>query len=191
MTNGDQEKNERQREIALKNLKASSLTDLASVYLVNSSGKYGEAGDSAVELYKYFPAMNSGAKIYDIESGTEVDLIRNSLLGSRQDGKRYTGNVSEFKIIKDCAGIVQESLATVKPQDVLELTGSGAEVKSAYKDKFIHELLNGSEEEKEIAGKIIGIYLQYMTDKKVSEALNERTKSSKGSLEKILTEPAP
>lgn len=187
--NNPEEIRKAQREVALKNLGASHLTDLAGAYFVNSSGAYGEAGDSAVEAHKYFPALNSGGKFYDFESGKEVDLMRNSLLGSRQDGRRYSGNVSEFGIIKNSASIVQESLARVKLKDVLELVGSGKEVKGDYKDKYVSDLLNGDDGAKSIAKQVMGSYIQYFTDVKVSEALGENSKSVVGNLEKILTEP--
>ncbi|KHO55061.1 MAG: hypothetical protein QT10_C0007G0047 [archaeon GW2011_AR19] len=71
-----EEAKERIRKIALKNLKAGNLMNLASAFLVEESGGYGEAGGSAVEKFKYLPSFNSGLKNYDLESGEENDLFR-------------------------------------------------------------------------------------------------------------------
>ena len=195
MTNESNERKEmtaeekgRLRVVALKNLNSKGLTDLAASYFVNQSGAYGEAGDSAVEQFKYLPAVNYGAKSYDFESGDEVDMITNSLLGSRQDGKRYTGTLSEFKVMKDCATMVQRSLGMIKIKDILELTGSDIDVKENYKDKYFSDLFEGSNEDKKIANQIIGDYMKYFATIKVLEALGESANNSKGNLEKILTE---
>ncbi len=201
MTNNNEQK-EKAREVALKNLAEAPLMDLATAYFVEKTGQYGEAGSSAIEKFKYFPAMNSGAKVYDFETGKEVNVMQNALLGSRQDGKRYSGNISEYKIIESCAKIMNQSLDRVKVQDILELIGSDEEVADAYKDKYLSDLVpQVSQEEfeklpenekKEIAkseevyGKIISGYVQYLTGTKVSEALGERTNAVKGGLEKML-----
>lgn len=178
---------EEYRKVALKNLAENKLTDLAAAYLVEKNGQYGDAIGSAIEQYKYFPAINSGAKVYDFKTGEEVDIMKNALLGSRQDGKRYTGNISEYNIIKDCAQIIQESLMGVKIQDVLELIGSDKEVIKNYKDKYLSDLAESKEDEdKEVFETVLNGYMQYLTDTKVSESLNNRTNAIKGGLEKIL-----
>lgn len=202
MTKDLEKQKENAREVALKNLAEAPLMDLASAYFVEKSGQYGEAGNSAIEEFKYLPAMNSGAKVYDFKTGKEVNVMQNALLGSRQDGKRYTGSVSEHKIIESCANIMQESLDRIKVQDVLELIGSDEKVADDYKDKYLSDLVpKVSQEEfdklpenekKEIAksqefyGKIIAGYTQYLTGTKVSEALDEGTNAVKGGLEKML-----
>ena len=205
MTNKEltpEEQKVQQRDVALKNLVEVPFMDLASAYFVEDSGQYGEAGSSAVEKFKYFPAMNSGAKVYDFETGEEVDLMRNALLGSRKKGKRYSGSVSEDQIIESCAKIMQESLEKIKVQDVLDLIGSEKKVADNYKDKYLSDLVPQvtqeefdklpENEKKEIAksqefyGKIISGYTQYLTGTKVTEALGEQTNSVKGGLEKML-----
>ncbi len=111
MTNPKQkeieEAKERIRKIALKNLKAGNLMNLASAFLVEESKEYGEAGSSAVEQFKYFPSFNAGLKNYDLKSGEENDLFKESILASRQGNKRYSGNISEYGIMQSCAGIMQ------------------------------------------------------------------------------------
>ena len=175
------EQKERVRELALRNLASTQLTDLAAAYFVDKSGQYGEAGNSAIEQFKYFPAIQSpdGSK-----------LITESLLGSRQDGKRYSGNVSEYNIISDAAKTIQRSLGGIFVEDMLNLINSQREIKQEYENKYLSDLFNSkNQEEKELAGKLFGDYMQYLTDSKVSEALGERASTIKSGLEEILTEP--
>lgn len=194
---------EKERKVALKNLAEAPLMDLATAYFVEKTGQYGEAGSSAIEEFKYFPAMNSGAKVYDFETGKEVNVIQDALLGSRQDDKRYTGSVSEHRIIKSCAKIMEQSLERIKVQDILELIDSDEKVADAYKDKYLSELSPQVTQEEfdklpenekkeinkaqEIYGKVMAGYVQYLTGTKVSEALEEKTKAVKGGLEGLLT----
>ncbi len=196
------EERKEQREVALKNLAEAPLMDLATAYFVDENGQYGEAGNSAIEKFKYFPAMNSGAKVYDFDTGNKVNLMQNALLGSRKKGKRYTGNVSESEIMESCANIVEQSLERIKVQDILELIGSEEKVANGYQDKYLSDLVPQvtqeeydklpEKEKKEITksqefyGKVIAGYTQYLTDTKVSEAFGERTNAIKGGLEKML-----
>ena len=48
-----EEQREQEREVALKNLAETSFMDLATAYLVDKDGQYGEAGNSAIEKFKY------------------------------------------------------------------------------------------------------------------------------------------
>lgn len=172
------EQRKQMRDVALKNLNEAPLMDLAAAYLAEKSGQYGEAGNSAIEQFKYLPA---------IQSSEGSKLMSNSILESRQDGKRYTGNVSEYKIIESCAKIMQESLGAITIQDVLGLIGSDITVNENYKDKYLFDLANSeNEKDKEIFQQVMGNYMQYLTDTKVSEALKERVKFTRGGLEEIL-----
>ncbi len=181
LTKEELEKMEQQREISLKNLKSKTLNDLAVAYYTNKDNLYGEAGNSAVEAHKYFPALQS-------KDGAE--LLTSYLTQSRQDGKRYTGNVSEYNLINNSAKIIQQSLFSIKFNDILELLGIEKRIKKDYDNKYLFELAESKDEEiqKMLSGVVNG-YVQYMTDKGVSEALGERTKGIKKSLESILTEP--
>lgn len=178
------------REIALKNLGSNNLINLAVAYLVHRSGQFGEAGDSAVEQYKYLPAFEGGAQSHDFESGEKHDLIRRSILDSREDGERYSGHVSEKEIIKSAAATIQRSLSYVKVQDVLDLIGSEMRVKGEYRDKYLSELAESeNKEDKKVYEMVTGGYITYLTTKNVSEAFDERTKDTRKGLEKILCEP--
>ena len=205
-----EEMKERIREIALKNLKAENLMNLASSFLVEESGVYGEAGGSAVEQFKYFPSFNSNLKNYNLKDGEEKNLFRDSLLASRQGagngkpGKRYSGSFKEYDIMQSCAKIMQESLDKIKISDLYsELMGGSKKVKGDLKDLYIGELKPQisqeefsklSEDKKkslqkgmELYETLIGTYQTYLTDKAVSESLGERKKSIIKNLENILT----
>src|SRR3989344_4229615 len=105
-----EEAKERIRKIALKNLKAGNLMNLASAFLVHKSKAYGQGGDSAVHEFKYWPSCNSNLKAQNLESGEEENLFKNVILKSREEDEIYSGNVSELGIMKDRAGIMRESL---------------------------------------------------------------------------------
>ena len=136
-----EEAKERIRKIALKNLKAGNLMNLASAFLVNESGQYGEAGDSAVEEFKYFPSFNSNLKAQNLESEKEYNIFENAIRNSRQSNKRYSGNISEYGIMQDCAEIMQNSLNQIKISDLYsELMGGSKKVKGELKDVYLGEL---------------------------------------------------
>jgi len=179
MEKGNTEEAKRQgtREIALKNLK-SLLGDLAVAYYVNKSKQYGEAGNSAVDQYIYAPALRSGA-------GQEI--LHSAIMQSREEGEPYSGSVSEHKIIKTAAGIIQESLSNVKVQDILDLMGK-SEANVNYKEAYISDLVNSEDKEaKEFVGKLLNIYQSWNVDAIVSKALKKRSEAVKGGLEEILS----
>ncbi len=176
------EMNENLRELAKYNLSSKGLMGMATTHLVDSSGQYGEAGNSAVEQFTYMPAFDSGAYTKDPETGKEVNVIQNAIMASRQEGgKRYSGNVSEYKIMEQCAGIMQNSLANLKVQDVLEMSGSKEKVSEKYKNKYVKEL------DKKEAEQIMGIYMTQLTDNTVAYSLNERSKQYSKGLEGIVS----
>jgi hypothetical protein len=189
------------RDIALKNLKAANLMNVAASYLVLKSKEvYGSAGKSAMDQFKYSPAFNSGTKAYNAK-GEEYDVVRNSILASREDGEMGTGNVSEMKIMKDCAAIMQESLNAVKISDIMGLMGSRVNVQDAYvgslmpqiskeeASKLSKEQKEGLQKSMEIYQSLIGGYQTYLTQTKVSEALSESAKQIPKGLEAILKAP--
>lgn len=185
-----EEQKKKMREIALKNLKESNLLDLAIVYFANSEDSgYGRVDNDSVDEFLYGPAIGSGAKAYNFESGEEFDLVYNSLLGSRQDGKRYSGQVSEYDIIKTSASIMQNSLGVLKVEDVMSLFESDVKIKDIYKDKYLSDLAESkNKEEQETAQKLIGGYISYITAQGVSKSLEKRAEKIKGGLEKIVME---
>lgn len=180
-------KREKRRYVALKNLKEKPLLNLATAYIAQTKDSgFGETDNASVEEFLYFPALNSGTNFYN-ESGGKSDLIRNSLLSSRQDGRRYSGQVSEYNIINKSASIIQDSLTAIKVSDVMDLMGSKVSVDKKYSDKYVSDLLESKDEkDKEYATKLIGGYLQYLSTKGVSNALNQRANSLKGGLEELV-----
>lgn len=181
------EAKEKKRVIALRNLTEQALQNLALAYFTNESKEFGEADNSAVEQFKYMPAINGSAKYYNPKTGEESNILIDSLLSSRQGGKRYTGNVSEYKIIQDAAAIMQESLANIRVGDVLNLTGSDA--KSKYSEMYLADLMHSGEEGKKLAQNIMGIYSTYFVSNGISDAYSQSAKAAKKGLESILTEP--
>ncbi|MBI2003893.1 hypothetical protein HYS72_00310 [Candidatus Pacearchaeota archaeon] len=203
------EAKERMRKIALKNLKALNLMNLASAFLVEESGAYGEGGGSAVEQFKYFPSFNSALKGYDLKSGEERNLFTNSLLASRQGagngkpGKRYSGNLSEYGMMQECSEIMQASLNQIKVSDLYsELMGGSKTLPKEMGDKYIGELrpqITQAELDKltddkkkifqenaKIYKVLTDSYETYLTDKIVSESLGERKAQNLKGLEEIL-----
>lgn len=180
---------ERQREIALYNLKSESIQGLTAAFYAEDSKGYGDVPGDAVDNFIYAPAISSGPNFREYESGEKVDLIRNSLLGSRGGGKRYSGQISEYRIIENAMNITQEALTKVKIKDIKELINYDGDISEAYREKYLSELMESDkDEDKEIAGKLITAYINYLETTKVAEALNKRAEAISGSLERILTE---
>ena len=173
-----QREKEEKRNIALDNLRSNEISDLAVAYFIEKSGQYGEGVSSAYENFKYIPAMQGNEK-----------HVLNSLLSSRQDGRRYSGNVSEYKIIQDSAEIIQGSILNVKINDILELMGSSIKLGKKYEEKYISDIAKSeNKEDKETLNLVIGGYIQYLSDKKISEAISLRAKRTKSGLEEMLME---
>ena len=180
---------ERQREIALYNLKDESIQNLTAAFYTENSKAYGDVPEDAVDNFIYAPAISSGPNFREYESGKKVDLIRNSLLGSREGGRRYSGQISEYSVIENAMKITQEALTKVKVEDVKELINYDGDIPEAYKEKYISELIESDKkEDKEIAVTLIAAYIKYLGTTKVAEALNKRAEVVSGSLEQILTE---
>ena len=188
-----EETKENMRVNALKNLRESNLKNLAIAYFTQLNKNYGENDNSAVEESLYFPALNSGTSYYNLESGEESDLLRDSLLNSRQDRKRYSGQVSEYETIKKSAAVIQQSLGAIKVQDLMDLIESKVKIKEDYKDKYIHGLANFDKkdeeeltEEDKFVMKLIKGYTDYITLQGVSESLGKRAENIKGGLEELV-----
>ena len=155
---------EDKRKTAIANLNSSTLTDLASAYFVEENKQYGEAGNSAIEKFKYMPALMS-------EEGSK--LVMGSLMSSKQGTRRYSENVNAYQLISNAASIIQESLMNLQVSDITS-------------DKKYSG--NISELDDEAKGELIGMYQNYLTDKKVSEAFALRAEAIKeqGKLEDIV-----
>ena len=184
-----QKEKEKFRKYALKNLQESKLSGLATAYLVNKEDSgYGKVDNDSVEQFLYGPTIGSGVKAHDLESGEKFDLVYNSLLGSRQDGKRYSGQVSEHEILKTSANIIHGSVASLKVGDIMNLLDrSYVQIKDKYKDKYISDLTQSeNEEDKKVAQILEKGYIDYITVRNVSGALDKRAESLSGGLEELV-----
>ena len=188
------EARESMRKIGLKNLESEALRKLAITYIAQNNNAYGEAGNSDVEKFSYWPVMNGDAKAYDFNSGEEYSLRQRAIMGSRQDGRRYSGNVTEHGTIQNAVDIIQTSLQRVKIRDVYELLGSDNKIKAKidqnplFKNKYISELLESDDEaSKKFAEIVISGYLQYITKEEVEKALKFGREELKSGLEKLAT----
>jgi len=160
---------EGKRKAALINLKG-NIGNLAAVYLINKSKKFGDAVGEAVEHFIYNPSLS-------------LDELRSGLLSSRQDGERYTGTVSEYQILQNAAGIMQQSLPYLKLNDFYELMGSKGKGKEG--EMYLSEM----PEEK--VKQVVGMYQSYLMFSRASKATGEVSKQIPKDLEKILTEEEP
>ena len=148
MTNGTSkekeiaEAREKTRGYALQNLKAANLSNLAVAYGAQSKDSgFGETDNAAVEQFLYRPSIK-GSDAYNLQTGEKSDLVYGSLLSSRQDGRRYSGQVSEYGMLQRAASITQESLLSVKVSDVMEIIGSKVPVKKDTKVDTLLTCLN-------------------------------------------------
>ena len=171
------------REVALKNLRAKPLMDLAAAYLVEQ-GDFGDSGNSAVDQFVYQPALGKSTNYTDFATGEQRSLIIGPMLESRRGGKRYTGSVDEAQIIEQAAAIQQESLMGVKVSDAMNLIG--AKYSGEHEDKYIRELAEGNEEEQNLFKAVIGNYGGNFADDAVSRGLSARVKARIGGLERSL-----
>ncbi|MEK6812366.1 MAG: hypothetical protein AABX76_02300 [Nanoarchaeota archaeon] len=193
MTNGTSkekeiaEAREKTRGYALQNLKAANLSNLAVAYGAQSKDSgFGETDNAAVEQFLYRPSIK-GSDAYNLQTGEKSDLVYGSLLSSRQDGRRYSGQVSEYGMLQRAASITQESLLSVKVSDVMEIIGSKVPVKKGYEGRYIADLLESkNKEDQEVANAIVGMYMGYITTTGVSKSLGMRAQAIKGGLEKLV-----
>ena len=176
------------REISLKNLKAQNLSNLAVAYFAQSKkGGYGERDNSAVEKHLYLPAISSGLKFHNPENGEEEDLMTSELMSSREDGERYSGNISEKGLMKKSASIIQDSLGGIRVKDMMELIGSKIPIDDSYKGRYLVELANSpNEEDKKVYETLVGGYMNYITSKGVSESLEKDSKQIRKNLEGLV-----
>ena len=171
------EQREGMRKVAFDNLRNPQITSLAAIYLIDKTGQYGDAVNSAMEQYKYIPS---------IQGSDGSSLIGNALLRSREDGMRYSGSVTERSLIKNCAQILQESLLSLKISDIPLLLGLNGEIATNH-NIYLSDLASSEkEEDQKLLQNLIGSYQAYLIDKKASEALEARSKAVGKNLESLL-----
>lgn len=177
MTDQDnQNPKEESRKIALINLKDKGMQALATAGFVENSTVEGENDKIAVDQFKYFPAMTSPSK----QIG---QLVYGGLLGSRQGGKRYSGNLSEIGMIQKASGIYAGSLGAIKVGDLMKLAGSKKDVPED-KDKYVSDLEKADREE------ILGMYMARFTGTQVAEARSAMADEALKGLEETVLNPS-
>ena len=181
------EDREEQREIALKNLGADSLRDLAVAYFVTKGKDYGESDNDVIESHLYLPSMSSDVEVHG-PNGTSQGLVMNALLGSREkDGGRYSGSVSESGIIKTAGNIILQSLGSLTVRDVLDLMNYKGALEGVNDGSYLSDLIESGEDDEKAAQILVGAYRSYLTNKGLSSAYGQRADAVSGSLEGILS----
>ena len=182
---------EKRREIALRNLKAENLSNLAVAYITQTEQSgFGGVDNESVEEFLYAPSLKK-ADAHDLESGKEFSIVYDSLRGSRKEGRRYSGQVSEYGIIETAAAITKESLESIKVEDLIGLLGSKLNVKTAYQGKYLSDLTEKIGEkgrEQELGKTLISGYLTHLTTQGVSKALGLRANELRSGLEMLVGE---
>lgn len=170
------------RESALATLKT-GLVNYAATFYINQTPKdkahpYGEAVASAVDEYIYIPTLRS-------KEGSE--LIADTLISSRKNGRRYSGNLSEEAILEGSAQAVQEALANITVEDAYRLMGSKEKIRKNLAGVYIGDLLASKDKEtKEFGETVFNTYLSNLADNKASEALQARPKARLKGLEELV-----
>lgn len=178
MTDNEQSKKGK-RKVALKNI-ASPLMTYAATYFANQENAYGVSGNSAMDLFKYQPALKS-------EDGSA--LITDSLLGSRVNGESLTGNINEKEIVYKASQAIQESFKNLTVKDVLELTKSEKKINPKYNGKYLSDLaISKDKNDQELFSELFTGLIGYYTDKNVAEALTLRTNAIQGGLEEKIAQ---
>lgn len=168
------------REQALTVLKDSGVSGLSAAYLVGED--YGPVGTRAVHNFKYIPALTEPTKPVS-------QMITNGLLSSRQDGKYYTGNLSEFQLIKGATDLRNQALGAVTIQDVYELAGSKEKAPAKYADMTLAKLSESEDEtDKKFYDKLTKTYALAFRHGSVEESLGAERKAAVGGLEKEVSE---
>lgn len=194
----------KQRDYALKNLEA-NLVDVGTSYFVYKNKSYGNETNAEIRNYKYFPAFKSGLKAYD-ENGEEYDIMQKLLLESGEEDELYSGDISEKKIMKECAQIINESASRIKISDLVKLMGSEMDIKKEFQDKYVGDIIpnkikkedyeklsegqkKARKAQEELYKTLIASYQGYLVKTKVGEASLESAKEIPKGLEAILAEP--
>jgi len=184
MANNDnpQDEKEKLREIALYNLSDKALKGTVAPYLVENSQLEGENDKTAMDMLYQVSLLQNGFPSGVLDSFTPEEL--NALLKSRQEGRRYTGVISELTIMRKALGIYNIALGNAKVSDLLALTGNkDIELSDEYSGKYMSELSNGdrAEIEKYFKGSFV--------DSEVSKARALMAASKVGGLVKKVKKP--
>ena len=176
---------EQRRELALKNIRADNLRNLAVAYFISKGKDFGEADNSVAETHLYFPAMNSSVEVAG-SNGESTELIRDALLGSREDGERYSGSVSERSVLKTAGNIIIESVVDLTVGDVSGFINYTGDLEGINSDAYLSDLIEGDETDKRVARVLVGSYQTYLANQGLSSAYGQEAKNVGKNLERVL-----
>ena len=181
------EQKESLRYIALQNLGEDKLSGIAAAFYAYKNNAYGKDGNADMHEFIYGPAIDSGVKFYNPETGEEAGLISYLLKESGEEDELYSGTLTEKNILKKSAGIIGGATQFIKVSDLMNLIGSKETLDSKYAGRYMFELAQSeNEEDKQLHGALTSNYMRYMTKKYVAQASEEGMKAIKGGLEAIL-----
>ena len=174
-----QQKLEKEREIALKYTKG-DFTDWAYAGLIARDKDYGSQTASIARQDSI-----QKAKGKDLSG----KLFADGLESTGIEGSVYNETFSYARAGAHAEMTFNHYIKSLKVDDVIEMAGLKNE-NPKYAGAHLSELLEGKDEEgKAFASTLIGVYTDYVTSKKASEALAGFVKSSTEQANKYLAKP--
>jgi hypothetical protein len=118
------------------NLRDPSLRNLAGAYFIENSQREGEDNKEAVDMLYRATLLQVGypSKVLEDLSPEELQTI----LGTRQEGQRYTEAVPVLLMMRKAKDIYLHSLGESLVDDLVE--GTGIELDEQYKGKKLKDL---------------------------------------------------
>ncbi len=175
-----EEEKELARRYALESLKDLTISNFAAIHFIEQNSRFSEDDKNL---------MHDAMYIRTLSSKEGESFLSQFLLKNREGGKRYSGTLSELKVLKDCAQIYQNAIQNITPQDLLGLMNSKVQVSEEYKRISSFGDLAKKDEKK--FKEIYGTYMNYFLGSKISEAREIELSMNKKSLEGILTGAKP
>ncbi|MFC1666179.1 hypothetical protein ACFLZF_00490 [Nanoarchaeota archaeon] len=160
---------EGKRKQSLENLKVSDLWDYSLPKLVTSS-QFGQLSELAKSKYdetlKKTPSQNIWEQLF---------------LPTLSSGK---GVINSPYIQETSVSILQESIASIKMEDVMKYLNSNKSIKGEYKGKYVGEI-----KDEKIAPEVFGTYMSKAIEGKLNEILGYSTQKQISELEGVICEP--
>lgn len=125
---------EEKRKASLSSLSRTEVLSLAAAFLANEytqQGQVGPAINSLFDAFEYLPAI-TGGKVGDI--------LTAAILNSREDGRSYSGRLTEPEILQSGYAIVSQAVENVYVNDLLGFVGSKNKADPKYDGLTIGEI---------------------------------------------------
>jgi|SRR3989344_3988690 len=178
MTDKDQkEQLEKMQENARKTLKGINTTLGIISYLESQGSRYGEAIREDIEKQVYDPLKRN-------EDGQK--FIQEQIRNSRINGKRYTGDFNEGRIMENARRITQEALSILPLGEVLKMMGSKEETINSYGDLTKSPVLEFQGERG--SNPVIQAYFEYKAKQMIADAEKKAADETRSGLEEMLKE---